>query len=293
MPHARLKGLLPPASVAERIFRPGDPAPAPDFDPSKRPLEIRDARAFQADCGSEAACFGSHGFALLDHPTAEREWGADARAREARARVYEPEIAAILRERLFPGRRIEICEALELLCRGRADQAVYADWVHQDFGLTAHDYALNLAGITTQDRARDWRARYECDDVAGFVAISFWRTIGMRAPLRHMPLALCDPASVEMADVIPAVRGADGANYHIGLRFNAEQRWYHYPGMRNDELLAFKLFECRKDDPGPARLRSVFHSAFEDPAAPADAEPRRSCEYRIGVMILADPEFQS
>jgi hypothetical protein len=58
--------------------------------------------------------------------------------------------------------------------------------------------------------------------------------------------------------------------------------------MRADEVLAFKLFECRKDDPGPSHFRSVFHTAFEDPDAPSDAEERQSCEHRVGVVILRD-----
>ena len=29
--------------------------------------------------------------------------------------------------------------------------------------------------------------------------------------------------------------------HHLSLRFNAKQRWYHYPQMTADELLVFKL----------------------------------------------------
>jgi hypothetical protein len=75
---------------------------------------------------------------------------------------------------------------------------------------------------------------------------------------------------------------------HVALRHNPRQRWYYYPGMRADEVLAFKLFECRKDDPRPTRFRSVFHTAFADPDAPADAEERQSCEHRVGVVVLRD-----
>lgn len=283
MTMARLNGLLSPAS-AERIFYPGDRAPGPGFDPSTRPLEIKDARALQASARSEAAFFEDHGFVLIGDRMAVREWDPSA---GAPARLY-PEIETIVRETLFPGRRVEVDQRLKPLCRGGSDDAVYADWVHQDFGLTADDFERNLAGIATPEAALRWRSRYRCDDVAGCVAISFWRTIGMHGPLRHMPLALCDPGSVEMADVIAATPAPEGGSYHIGLRFNAGQRWYHYPGMRSDELLAFKLFECRKDDPAPERLRSVFHSAFDDPAMPAGAERRQSCEHRAVVIVLAD-----
>jgi hypothetical protein len=58
--------------------------------------------------------------------------------------------------------------------------------------------------------------------------------------------------------------------------------------MGIDEVLAFKLFDCRKSDSGPNRFRSVFHSAFADPKAPCNAEERQSCEHRVGVLILRD-----
>jgi len=288
MIRARLNGIISPAFVTERIFYPGDRAPGPDFDPSTGLLEIRDAREAQALAASEAEFFRDHGFALIGHRTAVRDWDSAGKAKDEVARLYHPEVDAIIREILLPGRRIEIDQSLKLLCRGGADDAVYADWVHQDFGLTADDLSRNIGGIKTPESARRWRARYECSDVVGCVAISFWRTIGMSEPLRHMPLALCDPGSVAMDDVIAVAPAATGGSYHIGLRFDAAQAWYHYPRMRGDELLAFKLFECRKDDPAPERLRSVFHAAFDDPGMPAGAEPRRSCEHRVIVMVLAD-----
>ncbi|HTU10874.1 MAG TPA: CmcJ/NvfI family oxidoreductase [Allosphingosinicella sp.] len=280
MIRARLKGLMSPVSVTARVFYPGDRAPGPDFDPAAAPIGIGDARALQAEAASEAAFFATRGFVLLDHRPSP-DWGESEAAR--------PAIEAIVRERLFAGRRVEIARWLDPVHRGGGEDAVYADWVHQDFGLTADDFARNLAGIVDPEAARAWRERYDSADVTGCVAISFWRTLGLTQPLRHMPLALCDPGSVAMADVLPAAPAQAGdGNYHIALRFDAAQLWYHYPAMRSDELLAFKLFECRKDDPAPERLRSVFHTAFEDPAASADTERRRSCEHRLVVMLLAD-----
>jgi len=276
---------MSPESVARRIFYPGDKPPGPGFDPSTEPLEIRDARALQSRAGSIAACFHDHGFALLGHSGGG--WLPEQLGGDAYRRLYHPEIARLVHTHLYPDRRVETDHVLKPVCRGGSDDAHYADWVHQDFGLTAGDFERNLAGIVSPEAGRAWRSRYESDDILGCAVISFWRTIGMRAPLRHMPLALCDPSSVGMADVVPAAAAADGARYHIGLRYHAGQAWYHYPEMRADELLAFKLFECRKDDLRPERLRSVFHTAFADPAAPADAEPRQSFEHRVIVNLLA------
>lgn len=284
---ARLYGLVSPDSV-RRIFYPGDPPPGPDFDPSTLPLEIGDARRLQAGAASEAACFEEHGFVLLDHDLQRHDHRPDRLAAEDYARLYHEPVEALIRERLFPGQRVEILQPMKPVCRGQDEEAVYATWVHQDFGLTADDFERNLAGIVSPEAAVDWRGHYDREDVVGCIAISIWRTIGMQGPLLHMPLALCDPGSVEMADVVNAAAAADGGHYHIGLRYNAGQNWYHYPALREDELLAFKLFECRKEELEPDRLRSVFHAAFEDPAAPADAERRQSCEHPAIALLLAD-----
>ena len=283
---AHLQGLVPPESVAQRIFYPGDPAPGPDFDPSTLPLEIGDGRRLQADAASEAACFEAHGFALLDHHLTGHAHRPDQLGADDYARLYQGPIDTLVREGLFPGRRVEVDQPLKPVCRGGDEESAYATWVHQDFGLTADDFERNLAGIASPEAAGEWRARYDRAEVTGCVAISLWQTLGMRHPLQHMPLALCDPSSVEMADVVDAA-AAEGGRYHIGLRYNAGQLWYHFPALRSDELIAFKLFECRKDDPGPERLRSVFHAAFDDPATPAGAERRQSCEHRAIVLLLA------
>ena len=103
-----------------------------------------------------------------------------------------------------------------------------------------------------------------------------------------MPLTVCDPASVDLDDIVPTdvygitPQGRPARN--MALRRNPAQKWYYYPEMTGAEVLAFKLFDCRKDEPGA--LRSCFHTAFADPTAPADAEPRSSCEFRVGVYVL-------
>jgi hypothetical protein len=75
--------------------------------------------------------------------------------------------------------------------------------------------------------------------------------------------------------------------HHLALRYNPAQRWYFYPEMTGDEVLAFKLCEFWKDEPD-ARPQNCFHTAFVDPATPADAEERQSCEHRVGVLILKE-----
>jgi hypothetical protein len=284
MTAAQLNGFFPPDFVPVGRFTADVGAPPPDA-PLFPPIDIKDARALQAGADSEAAFFGAHGFVLLPHASEVRDWDKDVAA------LYLPEIEAIIRRRLLPGRRVEVQQGPFLLRRGR-DTATpfYANGVHQDHALTPDDYEKNVGAFAGPEAGRWWRSRFDRDDVAGFMAIDFWRTTNMAGPLRHMPLTLCDPTSVAADDVIPTtltgIAPEGRETQHLSLRFNAGQLWYHYPLMTGDELLAFKIFECWKD--GDCGLATCFHSAFADPDTPADAEHRQSCEHRVGVLILKD-----
>jgi hypothetical protein len=284
MAFAQLNGFFPPDFVADGRFSAAVGTPPPGA-PRFPPVEIRDARALQAGAASEAAFFAEHGFVLLSHASTVRDWDTEI------ASLYLPEIETIVRNRLLPGRRVEIQQGPYLVRRGRGTNTpFYAEGVHQDHGLEAEDYAHNIGAFAGPEAARWWRQRFARDDVAGFLAIDFWRTTNMAQPLRHMPLALCDPTSVARDDVIQTVLtgvAPEGREtQHLSLRYNESQHWYHYPLMTVDELLAFKIFQCwKQDEPG---LASCLHSAFPDPDAPADAEPRQSCEHRVGVLVLKD-----
>lgn len=282
---AQLNGFYPPEFASRERQRFAVGAPPPGFEASARPVEIGDARALQAAEGlSEAEFFARHGFVLLPHASAVRDWDTDVAA------VYLPEIERIVRERLLPGRRVEVQQVPSLLRRGR-DTPVpfYAEGVHSDGGLDADDYAHNIGAFSTTQYAAMWRARYDREDVAGVIWVDFWRPTNMAGPLEHMPLALCDPGSLDPDDLIrtalTGIAPEGRESHHLSLRFNAEQRWYYYPRMTVDELLAFKLAEFWKE---PAPPGNCFHSAFRNPNAPADAEPRQSCEHRVGVLVLRD-----
>ena len=46
----------------------------------------------------------------------------------------------------------------------------------------------------------------------------------------------------------------------LSLKYNPNHRWYYYPEMKNDEVLAMIGFSCFKD--------GAYHNAFEDPLTP-------------------------
>jgi hypothetical protein len=208
------------------------------------------------------------------------------------AELYLPEIEAVIRERLYPGRTLVVRQPPNVMRRGEGTSTPqYGLGVHSDHGTTADDFQRNVEAFTSPEIGAQWRASFEREEVAGFVSLDFWRTTNMAGPLKHMPLALCDPTSVEAADIIPtALEGiapGGGLTYHVSLAHNDGQRWYYYPDMEPHEMLVFKLFQLMRnveDQP----WRACFHSAFEDPATPPDAQPRQSCEHRVSIMLLRD-----
>lgn len=256
--------------------------------PQNPQTQIHDARALQAQATSEADFLAEHGFVLLDAPTRVTDWGNA----EQVAELYLPEVEAMNRERLFPGRKLRVQQPPNVMRRGAGtSMPQYGLGVHSDHGTTADDFQRNVEAFTNAEMGAGWRAAFERDTVEGFLSLDFWRTTGMAGPLKHMPLALCDPTSIEAGDIIPtALEGiAPGGalTYHVSLAHNPGQRWYYYPDMQPHEVLVFKLFQLmRNEDSQP--YRACFHTAFEDPSTPADAQPRQSCEHRVSVVLLKE-----
>lgn len=285
MVQVELKGMLSPDFAGMRapvmVF---PEQQSPEYRRANPPVEVHDARRLQSSAKSESAFFSEHGFVLLPHQSAVKNWDEDI------ASIYRGEIAAIVRERLLPGRKVAIQQAPKVMRRGQ-QMRFYGEAVHSDGPLTPQAHAANVGAVASPQAEAAWLQSFASDNVAGFMLIGFWRTTEMSGPLRHMPLALCDPNSLDRSDLIPnsianiAPRGQ--RTEHLALRFNPKQRWYYYPEMTTDEVLAFKLCEYLKDDPD-APPQNVFHSAFQDPDAPSDCERRQSCEHRASVMILRD-----
>lgn len=259
--------------------------PPPPRQTNFPPIQIHDARKLQASGASEAELFAENGFVLLHHETVVQNWDEVPAA-------FCREIEEIIRTRLLPGKRLEVQQRPTPMRRGRGtDNPQYAQGIHSDGPLTAELYAANVGAFAGEQAQNWWLERYRRDDVAGFISIDFWRTTNMERPLRHMPLALCAPNSLNRSDILPldliGIAPEGHRTHHLALRFDPAQQWYFYPEMTGNEVLAFKLCEFWKDEPD-ARPQNCFHSAFRDPAAPADAEERQSCEHRVGVLILRD-----
>ena len=53
--------------------------------------------------------------------------------------------------------------------------------------------------------------------------------------------------------------------------------------MRRDGAIVFKVYDSEKD----GRARFTAHTSFEDPASPADAQPRQSIEMRAFALFAS------
>jgi len=149
---------------------------------------------------------------------------------------------------------------------------------HQDYGFTAEDWPL--AGP-------EFHERLGRPDVRGLIVVNFWRPVRpMRGPVQKTPLAVCDPCSVRMEDIVPVNVCRDTMGYikMLDIAYNEDQRWYYYPDMTVDEVLVFKTFQYFKHQSGP-ELNTCFHTAFQHPDAPPGAEERHSCEYRVRIWL--------
>ncbi len=261
------------------------------------PLRIEDARILQARAAeagrSEAAFFDTQGFVLLPHASAVRDWDLDPSRPEAEQdvmRTYLPEAEALVRERLLPGRRIEVYQGPPQRRGPGTPNPDYATGVHQDYGLLPDAFEESLRAFTSADVSGWWRQRFERDDVEGFLLINLWRPVYLDGPLRHMPLAVCEPRSVRVEDCVPVslldITPTDLPTNQLSLRYQPDQRWYYYPAMTSEEVLAFKNYTFYKD--AELRVESCFHVAFEAPDTPPDVTPRQSCEHRVSVFLLRD-----
>lgn len=113
------------------------------------------------------------------------------------------------------------------------------------------------------------------------MVVNTWRPYNDEA-LRRFPLAVADRRSVPRTTLRPALigppnRGIETYNY---VEEDPAHEWYYFPEMTRDELLLIKTFDSAEDPFCP-----TLHTAFDDPATPPDAPPRRSVEVRVLCLI--------
>eukprot|EP00931_Biecheleriopsis_adriatica_P078127 TRINITY_DN51597_c0_g1_i1.p1 TRINITY_DN51597_c0_g1~~TRINITY_DN51597_c0_g1_i1.p1 ORF type:complete len:361 (-),score=58.59 TRINITY_DN51597_c0_g1_i1:19-1101(-) len=259
------------------------------------PVKVWNARELEASEGlSKVDFFNKYGFVLLDRQTAmsAEDWMASAPKtldysnfaglgmpdiETPLSRKYALEVKQIIKELLPKSTIIE----LDPLCARRGPGTKnpnYSFGAHCDYGLVADDWLLATP---------EFRERMVNPDFSGIMVLNFWRPVlPMKGPVKKHPLAVCDPRTVKFEDIVPISIRWDELGYvrMLTLAHDPEQKWYYYPDMTTDEVLVFKSFQYFKSQAGP-ELNTCFHTAFEHPQAPPNAEARQSSEYRVRVWF--------
>ena len=109
-----------------------------------------------------------------------------------------------------------------------------------------------------------------------FAEYNVWRNIDHH-PVEMSPLGLVDSQSIAPRDlaVCDLVYADRTGEIYQGV-YNADHQWHYIPAMKRDEAILIKCYDSMKD----GRARFSLHSAFDDPATPADPRPRQSIEVR-------------
>lgn len=243
-------------------------------------VDIRDGRQALADLD-----YNDCGFTLLNHNSSVGNW----RDEDELIRVHVPEIEAL-------ARRFSGCDktvVFQPLVRSPQTAASHDDYapieaVHSDFTSDYRDMVcaadrpyrtflepmLARAGLTHEDVVQAKR----------LLLLQFWRNIGATYPDR--PFALCDATTAprsELFSMLVPEYGGEKLEFETFIGSVPEdpesQRWYTFPGLGIDEVIAFRTYDSACDDEG--RAFWTPHSAFLDPTADDAAAQRESLEMRV------------
>ncbi len=224
------------------------------------PMRIFNAR--RADVS-----FERNGFTLLKHRTA-----ADLTDQADAEKRYYPEARRLVQE-----------------LTGASEVFAFFGVMRGGDGAAGGGPALSAHVDFTEAGLHDWLGRMAPDraeelKTKRLLNINLWRPI---KPVESMPLAICDGTSVERSDFlrINFAREQNGETVisegrGFNTAYNPNHRWYYYPSMQPDEVLAFKLL-----DTGDPELRMTAHTAFEDPTSAPDAPKRLSYEVRTIAVL--------
>ena len=210
----------------------------------------------------------THGFVFVDHKTRVPDFYEES----AVAEIYYPEIERLILE-TTGARRVHIFDHT----LRHSDKATREQRLVREPAVSVHNDYTEWSGPqrlrdVLPDEAEDLLKR-RC------AIVQVWRSIN--TPIETIPLAMCDARSLDAGDLITTERrspGRIGQTYRIA--YNQSQEWYWFPRMTRDEALVFKVYDSEIDSPA----RWTAHTAFVNPAAPADAPPRESIEIRSFVF---------
>ncbi len=224
---------------------------------------VRNARRFPGEISFEES-----GFTMIRHKTA-----ANLLDKRDVEETYYKEAEQIVKRLTGASEVIVFLDLVRSEARGAEAQGVEpAANAHIDFD--ERSVRLWVETLRPNDAERLLAKR--------FINMNLWRPI---RPVERKPLALCDARSVSADDLIPIMidgRPDDPAGPFSGfnLVYNPRHRWYYYPNLQLDEVLAFKIF-----DSDGSRPYLAAHTAFDDPTSRPNAPKRLSIEVRTIAFI--------
>ncbi|WYZ39888.1 hypothetical protein EsH8_IV_000229 [Colletotrichum jinshuiense] len=303
----RIAHSRPIATMTTSVFRYLDPATLDgkpwakvDVDVSSfSRIERRRSVANIRDAGEE---FGTDvsGFAVYNSPAAEKDFTDDAAVRDG----YYAEVEALLREKL-PGVKKVVIFDHTIRRREKSSPRQPVQQVHVD--QTPRAAEVRVRRHVPGDEAEELlKGRYQIINVwrpIGHAASDFplavidWRTT---APEDLIAVDLLYPKRTDTADdddrgkeVLPDPTSAlstegyevKGETYSVAP--SDKHKLYYAKDMTPDEAMFIKCFDSRSQgQPGGKAGVADYtpHTAFVDPATPADAKGRQSIEVRCLVF---------
>jgi len=228
-------------------------------------VTITDARQIR-----EQLSIDRQGFELLRRQTGVQDFYSD----DELSAVYERELEQLI-TKLSGAAEVIVFDhtrrADDPSTRQQRDVREPVSTAHSDY--TDRSARQRIRDLLPHDEAKQRLARR-------FAIVNIWRPL--RGPVRTAPLALCDAQSIDTNDLVVTERRARdriGEIFHVA--FNPQQRWFYFPDMQADEVIAIKTYDSARD----GRARFAPHLAFDDPSASPDAPGRESIESRCLVFF--------
>lgn len=249
-------------------------------------VDVLDGRA--ADLPGWEAC----GFELVDHEPHVADWTDD----DEIAAVHYAEVEALARELTGADAALvsdHVKRTAEPERRPREQTPVRL--VHSDF---ADDYEhvvrpayRDVRGRGAATLARSGLTPEQIEGAPRIMMMQFWRNLG--APKMDLPVAFCDARTVGRDEVrpFPYTGYVAGGRSFDALAVVApedgtppDHRWYVFPELRLDEVVAFRTYDTDLVRSGGSYFTP--HSAFRDPDVEAGRPARFSIEMRVLCVFL-------
>jgi hypothetical protein len=258
------------------------------LDPGPVEVEIRDGRVAAAT-GELGEGWRDAGFELVDHRSTVADWTDDVEIAE----VHYPEVEALARALTGASHALvadHVKRTAEQAKREREQAPVRL--VHSDFA-AGYDEIVRTSyrevhGRGARTLARSGLTSDDIETAPRLVMMQFWRNLG--APKMDLPVAFCDGRSVgpdesrpfHYTGYVAGGRSFDALGIVAPTDASAH-RWYAYPEMTSDEVVAFRTYDTELVAAG--RTWFTPHAAYRDPDVELGQPARFSIELRVMCLF--------